>query len=80
MSIMETIVRNTSNAPRCHESSKFKPDTGEFLLFLENGFSCIPIIGYYTQTNGFVNINGESIDPPVYWAYTGVSFGIDKFF
>lgn len=75
---METISKNTTNTPRCHESNKFKPDTGEFLLFLENNTSCIPQIGYYTQTNGFVNVNGESVKPPKYWAYTGVSFGVDK--
>lgn len=77
---METISKNTSNVPRCHESNKFKPDTGEFLLFLENNSSCIPAIGYYTHTNGFVNIKGESIDPPTYWAYAGVSFGVDTKF
>jgi hypothetical protein len=75
---METIARNRTNAPRCHESNKFKPDMGEFLLFLENSYSCTPAIGYYTRTEGFVNINSESIDPPIYWAYTGVSFGVDK--
>lgn len=75
---METVVKNATNTPRCHESSKFRPDMGEFLLFLENNFSCIPEIGYYTHTNGFVSVNGESINPPKYWAYAGVSLGVDK--
>ena len=73
---METIERNKENAPRCHESNKYIPSTGEFLLFLENSTSCIPEIGYYTKTNGFVNVEGKSVNPK-YWAYSGVSFGVN---
>lgn len=76
---METIEKNSENAPRCHESNKYKPQTGEFLLFLENSTSCTPEIGYYTNKNGFTNIKGENVTPN-YWAYAGVSFGVDTKF
>lgn len=77
---MIRVGRNEENSPRMHLLTDYMPDTGEFIFYLRNT-ETPPIIGFYTHTNGFCDLQNNPVGEEYkYWGYTGASFGVDQSF
>ena len=77
---MEEINLNIKNAPRMHDIRNFKPTSGHFILYLEET-PTIPKLGYYTDTNGFCDLEGKPIDQKyIYWGFTNCTFDVNETF